>query len=348
VWPSVCQVTYLVQAQLGGSLPQAVLNTRIKSTLSTVHRMQDKFARNGKVVDGQVRATLGKLDIPEEDELTSEQLFLYRQSRALEEGADPSAPPGSPGSLKRDNVRGSVRGTTHGSTRGSTRGSERGSVRSSARRRRKAAGASVRSALGLRSKQSTWLDLPTPSPFVTMGMQYKPTVAGQNPIVLAEAQTVVDCGIEEAYAWFMVAAGRERTRHHLEHGDLAHVTLNDRSVHDRTVATIHKTPFRLTNREYVVRSLGVMKADNFNPSLNVALTSEEVGKVDYGQSFRVIRGHLTGLIRLEDVREGGTRASSLNDGSRTALLSLAEMLGVTNREDHQVHVPPSPSSGASS
>ena len=305
MWPSVCQVTYLVQAQLGGSLPQAVLNTRIKSTLSTVHRMQDKFARNGKVVDEQVRAALGKLHIPEEDEVTPEQLFLYRQSRALEEGADPSAPPGSPGSLKRGNVRGSVRGTIHGSERWS----ERGSVRSSARRRRKAAGASVRSALGLRSKQSTWLDLPTPSPFVTMGMQYKPTVAGQNPIVLAEAQTVVDCGIEEAYAWFMVAAGRERTRHHLEHGDLAHVTLNDRSVHDRTVATIHKTPFRLTNREYVVRSLGVMKADNFNPSLNVALTSEEVGKVDYGQSFRVIRGHLTGLIRLEDVREGGTRAS---------------------------------------
>jgi len=267
--------------------------------------MQDKFARNGKVVDEQVRAALGKLHIPEEDDVTPEQLVLYRQSRALEEGADPSAPPGSPGSLKRGDVRGSVRGTTHGSERGS----ERGSVRSSANRRRKAAGASVRSALGLRSKQSTWLDLPTPSPFVTMGMQYKPTVAGQKPIVLAEAQTVVDCGMEEAYAWFMVAAGRERTRHHLEHGDLAHATLNDRSVHDRTMATIHKTPFRFTNREYVVRSLGVMMADHFNPSLNVALTSEEVGEVDYGQSFRVIRGHLTGLIRLEDVREGGTRAS---------------------------------------
>ena len=137
-----------------------------------------------------------------------------------------------------------------------------------------------------------------------------PTVTtGQKPIVLAEAQTVVDCGMEEAYAWFMVAAGRERTRHHLEHGDLAHATLNDRSVHDRTMATIHKTPFRFTNREYVVRSLGVMMADHFNPSLNVALTSEEVGEVDYGQSFRVIRGHLTGLIRIEDAREGGTLAS---------------------------------------
>jgi len=56
VWPSVCQVTYLVQAQLGGSLPRALLNTRIKSTLALVHNMQGKFERNGKVVDGQLRA----------------------------------------------------------------------------------------------------------------------------------------------------------------------------------------------------------------------------------------------------------------------------------------------------
>jgi len=58
VWPSVCQITYLVQAQVGGSLPRAFLNTRIKRTLAVVHNMQDKFERKGKVVDGQLRATL--------------------------------------------------------------------------------------------------------------------------------------------------------------------------------------------------------------------------------------------------------------------------------------------------
>jgi len=57
----------------------------------------------------------------------------------------------------------------------------------------------------------------------------------------------------------LMAAGRERTRHHLEHGDLAHVQLNDRSDHDRTMATIHKTPFRFTNREYVVRCKWLIK-----------------------------------------------------------------------------------------
>jgi len=279
VWPSVCQVTFLIQAQVGGSIPQSLLNTRIKSTLSNVLSLQDKFARNGKVVDGQVRAALDSFGVPAEDELTPEQVILYRQSRALEEGADPSAPPGDP---------------TCGSVRGSVRGCVRGSVRGSSSRRRKAAGASLRMALGLSSKESTWFDL-TSSPFVTMGMQYKPTEAGQQPIILAEAQTVVDCGMEEAYFWFMMAVGRERTRRHLEHGDLACVQLKERSVHDRTVATIRKTSFRLTNREYVVRSFGVMKG-GFAPCFNIALTSEEVGKVDYGQSFRVIRGHLTGLV----------------------------------------------------
>jgi len=38
-------------------------------------------------------------------------------------------------------------------------------------------------ALGLRSDESTWIALPVPSTFVTMGMQYKPTKAGQEPIV---------------------------------------------------------------------------------------------------------------------------------------------------------------------
>ena len=299
MWPSVCQVTSLVQAQLGGSLPRALLNTRIKSTLSTVRNMQDKFARNGKVVDGQVRAALVILDtLPKEDDLTPEQLALYRQSRALEEDVDPSDPSGA---------------ATLGSVRGSVSRSVRGSVRSYVRGTRKAAGASVRKALGLRCKESIWLNLPPPSPFVTMGMQYKPAEAGQAPIVLAEAQTVVDCNCEDAYAWFLMAAGRERTRHHLEHGDLAHVMLKERSFHDRTVATIRKTPFHLTNREYVVRSLGVMKggANALGTGYNVALASENVGQVDYGLSCRVVRGHLTGLISILDGRDCGSRVSRI-------------------------------------
>ena len=47
--PSVCQVTYMAQAELGGSIPTALLNARIKATLGVVQTMQVKFARNGKL-----------------------------------------------------------------------------------------------------------------------------------------------------------------------------------------------------------------------------------------------------------------------------------------------------------
>ena len=77
---SVCQVMYLFEAQLGGSLPQALLNTCIKSTLSIVHRMQDKFARNGKVVDWEVRATFP----PRLANLSSEQINIVADGRLLE------------------------------------------------------------------------------------------------------------------------------------------------------------------------------------------------------------------------------------------------------------------------
>jgi len=133
-----------------------------------------------------VRSSMGKCErylifdtLPNEDDLTPEQLALYRQSRALEEDADPSVPSGA-------------------TTRDSVRGSVLGSVRSSARSTTKAAGASLHKDLGLSSKESIWLNLLPPSPFVTMGLQFKSAEAGQAPIVLAEAQTVVDCNCEDA------------------------------------------------------------------------------------------------------------------------------------------------------
>jgi len=82
VWPSVCQVTYLVQAQVGGSLPRALLNTRIKSSLATVHNMQDKFERKGKVVDAEMRSAFPLP--PPLAELNDEQKLVVESCRYLE------------------------------------------------------------------------------------------------------------------------------------------------------------------------------------------------------------------------------------------------------------------------
>ena len=53
---SVCQVTYVSQANLGGSIPKAVIAFRTKQTLGIVQKMQAKFERKGNVVDAEMRS----------------------------------------------------------------------------------------------------------------------------------------------------------------------------------------------------------------------------------------------------------------------------------------------------
>jgi len=54
--PSVCQVTYLLQISLGGSIPKAFMTSRTKQALGSVQEMQAKFERKVKVVDAEMRS----------------------------------------------------------------------------------------------------------------------------------------------------------------------------------------------------------------------------------------------------------------------------------------------------
>ena len=80
--PSVCQVTYMAQAELGGSIPMALLNARIKVTLGVVQTMQVKFARNGKLVDKEMRDVFSSP--PPLAELSEEQMSVVENCRSLE------------------------------------------------------------------------------------------------------------------------------------------------------------------------------------------------------------------------------------------------------------------------
>jgi len=80
--PSVCQVTYMAQAELGGSIPTAILNARIKTTLGVVQTMQVKFARNGKLVDKEMRDVFASP--PPLAELSEEQMSVVEDCRSLE------------------------------------------------------------------------------------------------------------------------------------------------------------------------------------------------------------------------------------------------------------------------
>ena len=79
---SVCQVTYLVQADLGGSIPSAFINTGLKNNLGVVQAMQIKFARNGKLVDKEMRDVFASP--PPLAELSEEQMSVVEDCRSLE------------------------------------------------------------------------------------------------------------------------------------------------------------------------------------------------------------------------------------------------------------------------
>ena len=80
--PSICHVTYLVQAELGGSIPTALLNVRIKDTLGVLQTMQVKYARNGMLVDKEMRDVFA--NPPSLADLSEEQMSVVEGCRSLE------------------------------------------------------------------------------------------------------------------------------------------------------------------------------------------------------------------------------------------------------------------------
>jgi len=80
--PSVSQVTYLLQFNLGGSFPKAIMASRTKLTLGIVQEMQAKFERKGKVVDAEMRSAFPLP--PPLAELNDEQTRVVESCRYLE------------------------------------------------------------------------------------------------------------------------------------------------------------------------------------------------------------------------------------------------------------------------
>ena len=80
--PSVCEVTYIIQAELGGSIPAALLNARIKRSLGVMRTTQVKFGRNGKLVDKEMREAFASP--PPMAELNDEQTAVFESCRYLE------------------------------------------------------------------------------------------------------------------------------------------------------------------------------------------------------------------------------------------------------------------------
>ena len=80
--PSVSQVAFVVQANLGGSIPKAVMTFKTKQTLGVIHNMQDRFERKGKVVDAEMHSAFPLP--PPLAELNDEQKVVVESCRYLE------------------------------------------------------------------------------------------------------------------------------------------------------------------------------------------------------------------------------------------------------------------------
>ncbi|GMI42593.1 hypothetical protein TeGR_g11447 [Tetraparma gracilis] len=86
--PNVCRVTLVAQGSLGGSFTKQAMAWAVKSTLSMVKRLQDKYMRNGAKVDAEMRGAFPAP--PLRRSLTSEQDALVARCLSLENGTEGS------------------------------------------------------------------------------------------------------------------------------------------------------------------------------------------------------------------------------------------------------------------
>jgi len=247
---NVSEVTYVAQKGFASKdLPLKAMKMKINTALVTVDKLQDRFERNGKLVDEEIRKATDVMESPSLDELKPKDetrgIFLMCQAISGDDCSERASfmeMQTSQNRTKRGNASAAL-STSRGTSRGTM-----ATVRST----KKVASMMIRSVLGLRATDSDWVDLPSPSPFVTLGMKFlaRPPESPDHdiPIILARGEVVVDCSLDDAYAWMLFNTSRERTKTAYERGDLAHVEVKADTFYDMTTATIRKMPWRLTNR----------------------------------------------------------------------------------------------------
>jgi len=84
--PKVCEITYVNQVHLKGSIPKELLALRKKQALGLVYKIQSKYERNGAVVDAEMRAAFPSP--PPLTGLDDEQRAIVDCCRAMESGEE--------------------------------------------------------------------------------------------------------------------------------------------------------------------------------------------------------------------------------------------------------------------
>ncbi|GMI25032.1 hypothetical protein TeGR_g8761 [Tetraparma gracilis] len=82
---NVCRVTLVAQGTIGGWVPDQAMKFLIRSTLGIVEDTRDKYERNGKVVDAELRSEFPPP--PLLDQLNGEQMRIAQKCLAMETGS---------------------------------------------------------------------------------------------------------------------------------------------------------------------------------------------------------------------------------------------------------------------
>ena len=147
-----------------------------------------------------------------------------------------------------------------------------------------------------------WRTLRSPTPDLRMWIKYNQQVKGERSIATGRAEGIVDCAADEAAALFFHLCSNERMRIRYEEGDLAQLEVkgkNKRLVNERTFATVRKTPFPLTNREFVFKYVWRVSKAKSCVSVGIWPTDDVV---DYGRSVgKTIRGTVKGLFTATNI-----------------------------------------------
>ncbi|GMI42853.1 hypothetical protein TeGR_g1270 [Tetraparma gracilis] len=305
--PNVCQLTAIFRGTVGGALvPSMTANMILRKGLTPISKMQDGFRRGSRQVDAEIRnhglsdgsalkglGTLGAAATPQS------QTDLLSKCLAIDKG-DEDAPAFS--------IRASVISSARSSTR-STSSSTRSAIGVGGSRKkvkRKSVFGSrafgdggnitlqLKALAGLRTA-SEWEIVESPSALVDMHAKFEHASEGTRPAVLGRADSILDCSPEEAFLWLVSGpTSLEQTRLGQDRGDPLSIVVSEKGPFEYVKAAIRKFPFRITNREYVMSTIGI-RGEGGSYIVGASSVDKSV-PIDYGgSSFRSIRGDLTCL-----------------------------------------------------
>jgi hypothetical protein len=287
--PNVCRVTRIQTVDLKFSgihktLKDKAIDYLAKKQLVQANTLQEKFRRNGKEVDAEVREALVER-MKEGVELKEDQKKVFGEVEELFGGEEEDE---KAKSLKR----------TSWKNRATFRASFKGRM-------------SFGKLFGGEDKEG-WGPLESPYEEVKMEIKYSQQMKGERSIALGRAYGKADCTAEEAAAWYFEYCGRERNTLGFQAGDLARLEVRKgvQRRNEKLIASVKKFPLLLNNREFVFRNLW---KKNENDSISVGSWPSN-DEIDYGGEIKnVVRAEGRGLLIATNIsKEGGIAQCKLH------------------------------------